>query len=519
MNIIKSIVATMLFLISFVVASEDTAQLQRKITRLNNETITIQKKLARLQKQLRHSKKSTKNPNKKTTKSENKHNVHSSALTIHVINNDPASVEFNPTALMADGRVVTYISGMPVVTSPYLGARPAFDGSDYMVNISSINRDIRLMQQRRRLYRLFNKMDYPKPNLPILSLSGKVEPDGTVGEDYVGNTFSDWSLGSGELDVAAAVNEMVEGYIGIAYDDSRPVSGAPRVANSRFFLNLGFVNIGNLDQSPFYFTAGQLYAPFGRYSSSMITPPLPLRLSRTKTRPVILGYKSQEDTGPFAAIYGYKSETTLGASWVSGLNLGEVFSFHSITGEIGASLISSLDDAAGMQVNGTNTSSSDNFAGFASLTNGSEMVSKIPGIDFHLTAAYDRYSLTAEWVSSTRRFREQDLSFNGLGAQPQALQLEAGLTFVSFDRPSSFAVSYQWSKDTLALNMPNQRASCLFNISIWKDTVESLEYRHDVDFSNNQYANGAAPINSVNTNTIGSGGSSDALLAQIGVYF
>ena len=53
---------------------------------------------------------------------------------------------------MADGRVVTFIAGTPVVTSPYLGARPAYDGSDYIVNISSINRDVRLMEQRRRLY-------------------------------------------------------------------------------------------------------------------------------------------------------------------------------------------------------------------------------------------------------------------------------------------------------------------------------------------------------------------------------
>src|SRR5207253_2879745 len=76
---------------------------------------------------------------------------HSSNITVHTPEEHPESIGFHPTALVAEDRVLTYIAGTPVVTSPYLGARPAFDGSDYLVNISSINRDVRLMQQRRRL--------------------------------------------------------------------------------------------------------------------------------------------------------------------------------------------------------------------------------------------------------------------------------------------------------------------------------------------------------------------------------
>ena len=88
-----------------------------------------------------------------------------------------------------------------------------------------------------------------------------------------------------------------------------------------------------------------------------------------------------------------------------------------------------------------------------------------------------------------------------------------------FDKPSSIGLGYQWSKETLALNLPQQRWNGVFNISIWKDTVESLEYRHDIDFGRYQYGNGAAPAGMVNANTIGTGGAADTLLAQIGVYF
>ncbi len=242
-----------------------------------------------------------------------------------------------------------------------------------------------------------------------------------------------------------------------------------------------------------------------------------MRMARTKTRPVILGYKSQGDTGPFAAVYAFKSDTILGNSAAGGLNLGYNFKLRQATGEIGGSVISSLNDAGGMQNTGSFIYTT--FGGFASPTNGSELVHKVPAVDVHANISYERYSLTAEWVSSMGRFRAEDLSFNGQGAQPQAAQIEGGMTFMAFDKPSSIGVGYQWSKDTLALNMPPQRINGVFNISIWKDTVESLEYRHDINYGVNQYANGAAPLGIMNANTLGTGGSSDTVLAQIGVYF
>lgn len=511
----------------FANADQDSEHLQQELQKLQQQTRVLQQKVARLSHEKKHEKTSTKQPLKKIKQPKKARHAnkvsqgvyHSSVVSVHTLNSDPASVEYNPAALIADDHVVTYIAGMPIVSSPYLGARPAFDGSDYLVNISSINRDIRLMQQRRRLYRSYEQMGYEKPNLPILTISGKVEPIATIGKPYVGATKGDLSLGSDELDVAAAVNDKVEAYMALAYISAPSNFVAQRVANSSLNLNMGFVNIGDLDESPFYFTAGQLFVPFGRYSTAMISPPLTMLLSRTKTRPVIVGYKSQAETGPFIAGYGYRGDTTLGSTGVGGVNAGYVYDTGVYNGEVGISYISSMNDAGGMQINGAAADPGGNFGGFGSITNGSENVEKVPAIDLHAILAWDRFSLTAEWVTSIGRFRPQDLSFDGRGAQPQALQLEGGLTFMSFDKPSSFNVSGQWSKNALALNLPEWRINATYNISIWKDTVESLEYRHDIDYGLNQYANGAAPPGLVNTNTYGTGHGADTLLAQIGVYF
>lgn len=441
---------------------------------------------------------------------------HSSGVLIHTPEAHPESIGFYPTALIADNHVVTYIAGTPVVSSPYLGDRPAFDGSDYIVNISSINRDIRLMQQRRRLYRAYESIGYPMPYNPIIAVSGKAEPLAAFNNPFRGNMSGDLNLGSSELDVAATLNPNVEAYIALAYDDSPPAIG-PRIDNSAFNLNMGFVNIGNLDKTPFYFTGGQLYVPFGRYSTAMVSAPLTMNLARTKTRPFIFGYKSQEESGPFAAVYGYRSDTTLGKSGVGGVNLGYVFAHNDTTGEIGISYISTINDSAGMQ--NTNSVAGTTFGGFGSFTNGSEAVRKTPALDVHGNISFDRYILTGEWVGVTESFREQDLSFNGKGAKPQAVQGELDMTFTAFNRPASLGMAYQWTHQALALNLAQQRISGVFNISIWKDTVESIEYRHDIDYKQYQFANGAAPVGQVNENTVGTGSYADSVAFQVGVYF
>lgn len=430
---------------------------------------------------------------------------------------DPESADFYPTALVTGEHVLTYIAGTPVISSPYLGSRPAFDGSDYIVNISSINRDIRLMQQRRSLERAYTKMGYSQPDRPILAISGAVVPFGSIGRLYFGDTGADWNLGSNELDLAAILNKNVEAYMALAYNAAPPARGGPRVTNSALNLNMGFVNIGDLERSPFYATLGQLYVPFGRYSTSMVSATLPMMLTRIKSRPVILGYKTQKDSGPFAAIYGYRGDLTAGNTAVGGANVGYIANLWDGITEVGASFVSSVGDASGFQTTGATPGTT--FGGFGSATNGSENVSKVPAAGVHLSTSFDRYSITAEWVTATTPYPLADLSFNGHGARPQAFQLEGGVTFESFNRPSSVGISWQWSEQALALNLPRQRANAVYNISIWKDTVESLEYRHDIDYGKSSYANGAAPPGSVNANTVGTGGSADTVMLQIGVYF
>lgn len=493
-------------------------ELQQEIQRLRQQNKTIQRQLNRLEHKVdQHTGTPTKVNRRHSQSAHPDASFHSSMLSVHTPESDPESIGFYPTALIADDHVVTYIAGTPIVASPYLGERPAFDGSDYIVNISSINRDIRLMQQRRRLYNAYQSIGYPIPNQPVIAISGKAEPVADYSRPFNGDASGDLNLGSSELDVAAMLNDSVEAFIGIAYDDSPSNLSGQRISNSAFNLNLGFVNIGDLDRTPFYFTAGQLYAPFGKYASSMISAPLTMVLARTKARPIIFGYKSQFGSGPYAAAYVFRSDTLLGSRAVGGVNGGYIYEAKDITADVGVGYIGALNDAGGMQATGSAPGTT--FGGFGSITNGTELVAKRQGLDVHGNVSFDRYTIAVEWVGATRAFRPEDLSFNTFGAKPSAGQIEGGVTFRAFDKPASFSAGYQWSKNALALNLPRQRYSGVFNISIWKDTVESIEYRHDIDYGIHQFANGANAPGFTNLNTVGTGKSADTVVAQIGVYF
>ena len=65
--------------------------------------------------------------------------------------------------------------GSPVITSPYLGTRSEFDGSDLIVLNSGTNQDVHLLKEIKTLTLLNRKAHRPIPDTPTLVLSGRIE--------------------------------------------------------------------------------------------------------------------------------------------------------------------------------------------------------------------------------------------------------------------------------------------------------------------------------------------------------
>ncbi len=437
-------------------------------------------------------------------------------LTIHALDRAEDEISpqsrYYPTALTANGKILTYIAGTPVVTSPYLGQRPAFDGSDLVIAMSKINQDLRIMEQRDMIEQEYVKEGYPMPNTPILMLSGTLQPLFTYGNSFQTHSAQgNMTLDTAELDTTAIVNPWVEGLASFIYSNAPPAQGGDVTSNSSVSVDKAFVNIGNLSKTPFYLTAGQVYVPFGQYSSYMVSGPLTAVLGKTQIRAAMVGYAPVEDNGFFGTLYAYNSDTTLNSTGAGGGNLVYQYGNEDTNGNLGVSLTSNIGDATGMQSTGA---SSGQFGGFGADSS-TEEVAQTPGYDIHGVFNTGAYSFIGEFVSAMKPFADSAMSYNGEGAQPMALQAEGAYTFKFFHKPAALALGYGWSGQSLALQIPEQRFSATLNVSWWRDTVESLEYRHDMDYSTSDYASGIGAT----TNTTGTGRSADTVSALLAIYF
>ena len=402
-----------------------------------------------------------------------------------------------------------YLIGTPIYSSPYIGIHSSYDGSDLIVNQSSVNFDVRLLHQQQALFHQLISMGYPVPQHPVLELSGKVETQAVTGNKLPGTSDSSIDLSDAELDTFAEINPFVSGFLAFEYDNS--ASSPIRVANSRVFVRQAFINIGNFDYSPVFGTLGQFFLPFGQYSTYMLSAPLPEFIGRVRQRAIAIGYHPEQ--GFYGIGYVFQGDANASSRTNGGINVGYKGSHGKLNTNFTLGLISDLADAGGLQ--STIAPGNFPFTGFGVSRRAERLRHSVPGFDAHASLGYDRFTLLAEYVTATRAFNVFDLSFNGVGAKPSALNLEGNYSFRFYDKPANFGIAYQITRDALGLLLPRDRYLAVFNISIWRDTIASLEFRHDVNYPDIDFATGAGSV------VFGpqEHGSANTLTAQFGVYF
>jgi len=383
-----------------------------------------------------------------------------------------------------------YAHGPAVVTSPAFGVRRPYDNySNLMNRLPSMNEDLVLLGLRQKMDNYANEKGIPIPSRPIIALSGGVEGQVTFNSNdgYASTSKSDINLSMAELDVIAEAGPWATAAMIINYEDKKDTASVDSVTrwnNSRIRLDRGWVTFGQLNQAPVYFTIGQVFAPFGNYSSNMVTTPSTQILGRVKDRMVVLGY---DQFGVYAQAYGYAGETKPSSSEIvkhTGFNLGYRFDHENFALDIGAGILGNLAESQGMQQNifGLNPLRplpDTKFVG------GEKIISNVYGLNGHAKATfYDTFNLIAEYVGASKSFDTTDLMFNGHGARPQALNIEGSVAFKVMDRPSTVFAGYGMTNQALALGVPKQSffAGCTMNIV--KYTLASLEYRHDVGYGN-----------------------------------
>jgi hypothetical protein len=429
--------------------------------------------------------------------------------------------------VIADPKHPVFILGTPVISSAYIGINSEYNASDLVVNQPYVNEDLYLLQQRKQLWNyLHPEDDHPWSNTPIVNLSGKIEAQVIHADDFGGNfqngSANDIDLTGIELDTEILVNKWITGLIAFVYDNSPPISSPRRIDNSNVLLERGFLTVGNLAQFPMYGTVGQFYVPFGQYSSAMISDPFTKTLGRTKARAISLGFSKQFDSennlNLAAFVFRGPSRTSLGNNGLHnyGANIDYTFTKPKWSLDLAGSYIRNIADSFGMQHNGN--SGNNSFNGFATNSD-TEVLNPVSGLDGRGTLAVGPVSLTAEYVTAVSTFSASTLSFgtanNLQGAKPSAFHTEIAYKFAAWNKPSAFIVGYDQSKDALALLLPKKRYIATASTSIWKDTVESIEFRHDIDYKTSDVAMGGTGFNPIT----GTGNSGNTVTFQIGLYF
>lgn len=421
------------------------------------------------------------------------------------------------------GQAPLLLGGTPVIISPYLGQRTAFDASDLLVNVLDANIDREILQERQKIENAYTKAGEPIPQNSLVDLSGAVEGQVFTNGPYAGSRSSDIDLTKARIDILAEVNKWSTGFLSIDYDNT-PTTFGPRESNSRLFLNKGFITIGSLNNLAYYGTIGQYFLPFGEYLSYLLSSPFTQMLGQTKARAITLGFDrpfgGTGNTQAFAgSIFGFRGISGPGPNSPNRINgvgadLDYLLTPDPWNVDLGVSYINNIAGSNGMQNVGALNGATVGFPGFGQAPGGESLSHQVPGVSVHTMVGYGAYSVIAEYISATKEFAYSNLFFNSHGAKPEAFHIELVRTFSIFDRPSNVVVGYDASRQALALLIPQQRYIAGFNISIWKDTIESLEYRHDINYAASNIAGGQG----FSANA-GSGHTSDTATAQIGVYF
>lgn len=345
-----------------------------------------------------------------------------------------------------------------ITIAPYLGI-----DTTKLVMLSLYNQDILLLQQRKDLVKHNPNIARQCPSI-IFELSGMMAPLLNVTQ-YKSVLVN---LDSAELDFVSHIRDEGTLFFDFAYSN-QPISTVGQLGNSKITLDRVFITIGNFNHSPFYFTLGRRYVPFGQYYSYMISGTIGQTLAKVEASSLLIGYTHPSYSGLYAAFYGIKSVKKL--FWdgnqkpIGGFTVGYNVLDSSFGYDIGLDYIQSISSAQGFQAVGVDE--------------------QVPGVDLHIKANLKNFTLTAEFTTAISKFNAAALGYYNHGARPAALYYELGYQLSLFSKSSSIAIGYGKTSEAVQLNLPANVFNVAYNISLNKHAILSTQYQHNINYPSN----------------------------------
>jgi hypothetical protein len=304
----------------------------------------------------------------------------------------------------------------------------------------------------------------------FVSLSGSIEGDYKLGKDFQGDHSSEFVLDTVELIFDLKVTDWATGKIVVDYDGDD---------EDRFYLDEANITLGKTETVPFFLTGGKIYAPFGDFSTNMIQDPLTQTLGEINPKGVIAGF---EKSGFTATVFSYNG---------MGENSDPADDDNDTINGFGASLAYRYEqEDRGFKVGGSwvnNIPDSATITDYLEDGGVSSISDQVPGIALFFGGNYKGFSLQTEYVTALDSFDVNEIAYGfgeaAVGAEPAAWNSELAYTTSIADKETVFAIGYQKSWESVALELPENRYIASAAIVIFAGTTLAFEYFHDEDYS------------------------------------
>ncbi|MFZ1536786.1 MAG: LbtU family siderophore porin [Chromatiaceae bacterium] len=290
------------------------------------------------------------------------------------------------------------------------------------------------------------------PSYPSLELNGLIEAGWGRLVPFVGSPRSEWVLNTLELMLTLKPHPWITAQVSADYENN---------GRSPPYLDVAHILVGP-PQGSWFLDTGQLYLPFGRYETHMVSDPLTLDLGETRDITTALGFEWE---GLFGAAYGFSHADQTG-------DTGKLDEWGAELGYAGMPGGSPLTLALGY------TSDLGNSDTLRYLIASSGHVG---GIACSATRETGPWTFIAELVTATGPFGP-GAGPALAGQSPSAWMLEVDYDFGFLDKEAQLALGYQGSAQALALDLPKDRGLVTFNLGIYPGTTLQLEWALDQDY-------------------------------------
>lgn len=348
-----------------------------------------------------------------------------------------------------------------VGTGPYFGLGTTFKGESLVILQPNIHKDLALLKENQKMR--INTGIVEGPPHPYVQLSGLGEVQ-AIFETQAKNSVN---LTATLLDVDAWINKWMTVFsqFGIDLDE---------ISNNNFRMIQGFITIGNLDYFPVYLTVGQIFVPFGSFSTGTSdVGSLPRAVGRLYQRALSIGFYPGNGLHVTGAIYNGKTKNS------ANNNLDQFAGTVSYSGDLNLLGIPSSVK--------TGVSYTNNIADAAATRNifnsGAILSHYVSGFDAFASASVGPLVFRAEYVTALENFSGNDLLQAGKKVKPSSYLLEAEYDLSVFGKPSWVTLHYSELEQAAVSSRIQHQNAVNLGSYIMKNTILSIEYSHRKSYS------------------------------------